>query len=169
MPCSLSLPTSPSKEACSFFPLRGPDWRRVAGGASCVLCRSPLLSQLKYRRKRAEASPHFPFAAGKRVPRVARGAAGGGCCLGVAKAKGPRAGSLRSPARKLLCWEFWSCLGTGSRGPGEADGFLLYLQNGDASTYQFSACAGCDCCCTSTSGNIAGARLSSTSDNEKQD
>lgn len=76
----------------SFFPVRGPDQRRAAGGDGRVLCRSDLLSLLKHRGRRAGASPHFPFAAGKRVPRVARAAAGGGCCLGAAKAKGPRAG-----------------------------------------------------------------------------
>jgi len=146
----VSFPTSPSNEALSFFP-----WRIVAGGDSCVLCCSPLLSQPQYRGKQAEASPRFPFAAGKRVPCVARGAASGRCCLGVAKAKYPQAGSLCSPARKLLCWECWCCSSTGSRRRGEVDGFCLSLQNGDASVYQCSARAGCDFCCTSTSGNIA--------------
>lgn len=35
--------------------------------------------------------------------------------------------------------------------------------------YQCSAHTGCDCCCASTSGNSAGAWLSSASDNEKRD
>lgn len=160
MPRCLSLPTSPSKEALSFFPLRGPVQRRVAGGDSRVLCRSPLLSQLKYQGKWAEVSPHFPFAAGKRVPCVARGAASGGCCLGVAKAKGPWAGFagfalFACPKAPLLGVLVLPSIG--SCGPGKADGFLLCLRNGDASAYQCSTHTGCDCCCTSMSRNIAGA------------
>lgn len=119
--------------------------------------------------KWAEASPDFPFAAGKQVPCVARAAASGSCCLSVAKAKGPGASSLCSPTQKLLSWEFWSCPSTGSRGPGEKDGLLLYLQDGDASSVSVQAHTGCDCCRASTSGNSAGAWLSSTSDNEKWD
>lgn len=142
----------------SFFPLRGLDWRRVAGGDSRVLCRSPHLSQLKYQEKQAEASPRFPFAAGKWFPCVARGAASGGCSLGVAKAKCPWGWfALFACSKAPLLGVFFSCAGTGLRGPGEADGSLLYLQNGDLSMYQCNARAGCDCCCSSTSGNIAGA------------
>lgn len=85
----LCLSPQAHQRRLSFFPLRGLDWRRVAGGDSRVLCHSPHLSQLKYQEKQAEASPRFPSAAGKWFPCVARGAASGGCCLGVAKAKSP--------------------------------------------------------------------------------
>lgn len=87
-----------------FFFSRGLDWRTAAGGDCCVLCCS---KDSWSTGQWAEVSPHFPFAAGKQVPCVARGDAGAGRCLCVAKA--PWAGSLRLSSWKLLDVVFWSC------------------------------------------------------------
>lgn len=113
------------------------------------------------------SEPSLPLRSRKAGPLCCKGSSGG-CCLGMAKAKGVWAG--------LLCWPAWKLI-VGSFGPALAQARVVlvrelvsfsYLQNGEASMYQCSTGAVCDCCCASTSGNLAGAWLSLTSDNEKQ-
>lgn len=98
------LPTRLSEQTLFFFSRgawTGGQRREAIAVSSVALKTAEALGQW------AEVSPHFPFAAGKQVPCVARGDAGAGRCLCVAKA--PWAGSLRLCSWKLLDAVFWSC------------------------------------------------------------
>lgn len=93
------------------------------------------------------ASPHFPLAAGKRLPCVARAAAGAAHCLRVAKAARASFVLLKAPG--------WGGLILAQHRLG-VDGCLLceHMEM-------------CQCNGASTSRNTVGARLALTSDNDK--